>query len=50
MNDSIYSTHIPPVTGRYDLYFVVESRYSVWFAESFKERYLFELENFQFMK
>lgn len=50
MNDGVYATHVPSVTGRHALYFVVESSYGGWFVDSFKGRHLFELESFQFMK
>ena len=49
-DDTILSTRVKCVTGRHALYFKVTTDYSGWTGEYFKNRLLFELKSFVFMK
>jgi arabinoxylan arabinofuranohydrolase len=49
-NDGIYQAVVKSITGRHALYFVVEHSYGGWFVDAFKNRALFELDSFMFVK
>ncbi len=46
----VYSTVVKNVTGRHSVFFVIEHNYTGWFVDWYKDRHLFELESFVFMK
>jgi hypothetical protein len=50
MDDGIYSAVVENITGKHSLYFVVENIYSGWFVEMLKNRLLFNLKSFVFIK
>lgn len=50
MHDGEYKGRIKCVTGRHAVFFKVEHDYSGWFADSFNERNLFDLNEFVFRK
>ncbi len=45
-----YSAVVKNVTGRHSVFFKIEHNYTGWFVDWYKERNLFELESFVFMK
>ena len=45
-----YSAIVKNVTGRHSVFFRIEHNYTGWFVDWYKERHLFELESFVFMK
>ena len=49
-DDAIVTTAVEAVTGRHAVFFTVETEYKGWMGEFFKDRNLFELESFVFMK
>lgn len=49
-DDTLLHTRVKCVTGRHALYFKVSTTYSGWTGEYFKNRPLFELKSFVFMK
>ena len=49
-DDTVLQTRVKCVTGRHALYFKVSTTYSGWTGEYFKNRALFELKSFVFMK
>lgn len=48
--DGIYRATLKAVTGRHSVFFEITHGYTGWFANAFKDRNLFELESFTFMK
>lgn len=48
--DGVFSTVVKKVTGRHALYFVISTDYQGWMGAMFKDRALFELVEFVFMK
>lgn len=50
MHDGEYSARIKSVTGRHAVFFRIEHSYSGWFADSFNDRNLFDLNEFVFRK
>ncbi len=46
----MYSAVVKNVTGRHSVFFKIEHNYTGWFVDWYKERHLFELESFVFMK
>ncbi len=49
-DSGVVETIVKAVTGRHSVYFRIDTDYSGWMGEMFKERTLFELEEFVFMK
>lgn len=49
-HDGIYRAELKAVTGRHALFFEITHGYTGWFANAFKDRNLFELEAFTFLK
>lgn len=45
-----YTAVVKNVTGRHSVFFKIEHNYTGWFVDWYKERHLFELESFVFMK
>ncbi len=45
-----YSAVVKNVTGRHSVFFRIEHNYEGWFVDWYKDRHLFELESFVFMK
>ena len=45
-----YSAVVKNVTGRHSVFFKIEHNYEGWFVDWYKDRHLFELESFVFMK
>ncbi len=45
-----YKTVVKNVTGRHSVFFRIEHNYSGWFVDWYKDRHLFDLESFVFMK
>ena len=45
-----YSAIVKNVTGRHSVFFKIEHNYEGWFVDWYKDRHLFELESFVFMK
>ena len=45
-----YTSVVKNVTGRHSVFFKIEHNYTGWFVDWYKERHLFELESFVFMK
>ena len=45
-----YSSIVKNVTGKHSVFFKVEHNYTGWFVDWYKDRTLFELESFVFMK
>ena len=45
-----YSAIVKNVTGRHSVFFKIEHNYTGWFVDWYKDRHLFELESFVFMK
>ena len=45
-----YTSVVKNVTGRHSVFFVIEHNYEGWFVEWYKDRMLFDLESFVFMK
>lgn len=45
-----YSAVVKSVTGRHSVFFIIEHNYEGWFVDWYKERQLFELKSFVFMK
>lgn len=45
-----YTAVLKNVTGRHSVFFVIEHNYEGWFVDWYKDRHLFELESFMFMK
>ncbi len=45
-----YTAVVKNVTGRHSVFFKIEHNYEGWFVDWYKERHLFELESFVFMK
>ena len=41
---------VKAVTGRHSIFIIAESGYEGWFADSMKDRQLFMLDSFVFMK
>lgn len=50
MDSGVYQSVVKKVTGRHALYLIVEGTSGGWFKEMFEGRYLFELEEFVFLK
>ena len=46
----VYSAVVKNVTGRHSVFLKVEYNYTGWFVDWYKDRNLFELESFVFMK
>ncbi|MBQ9956918.1 MAG: family 43 glycosylhydrolase [Ruminococcus sp.] len=49
-SDGVYSCRVKNVTGRHSVFFVAEHIYDGWYEHAFKDRSIFELEAFSFMK
>ncbi len=49
-SDGTYSAVVKNVTGTHSVFFLIEHNYTGWFVDWYKERNLFELESFVFMK
>lgn len=49
-DNAIINTAVKNVTGRHALFFKITTDYSGWTGEFFKDRYLFELKSFLFIK
>lgn len=49
-HDGVYQTKVRNITGRHAVYFVCEHTVEGWMADYFKEKPLFELKAFTFMK
>lgn len=49
-SDGEYSTYLKSITGRHAVYFRITTDYNGWTADHFKNRTLFELVSFVFMK
>lgn len=45
-----YTCVVKNVTGRHSVFFKIEHNYEGWFVDWYKDRQLFELESFVFMK
>ncbi len=45
-----YTAIVKNVTGRHSVFFKIEHNYEGWFVDWYKDRHLFELESFVFMK
>lgn len=45
-----YTAVVKNVTGRHSVFFKIEHNYEGWFVDWYKDRHLFELESFVFMK
>ena len=45
-----YTSVVKNVTGRHSVFFQIEHNYEGWFVDWYKDRQLFELESFVFMK
>ncbi len=50
LDSGIYTSRIKAVTGRHAIYFIADDTYNDWTAYMFKDKRLFELEEFTFMK
>ena len=48
--DGVYKMKTTPVTGRHALYFIAENRTEGWTGQFFRDRRLFELQSFVFLK
>ena len=49
-HDGTYKAVVKSVTGRHAIYFVVDHCYSGWFVDGFKDKQLFDLVSFVFVK
>jgi len=50
LGDGTYNAVVQNVTGRHAVYLVAESRFEGWFKDMAKDRNLFELVSFVFVK
>ena len=49
-SNGTYTAVVKNVTGRHSVFFKIEHNYTGWFVDWYKDRHLFELESFVFMK
>lgn len=50
LDDGVYTACIKAVTGRHAVYFIADDSYTDWTANMFKDKRLFEIKEFMFMK
>ena len=50
LDSGVYSARVKALTGRHAIYFKADTAYDDWTAYMFKDKNLFEIEEFTFMK